>query len=61
MIIYTEKYTESDKRIRNNNLLYKIHHKYQNTFQRIPFFRNKSKQIEQFQNIKKLNFLFCYI
>ena len=48
MILHTEKYTESDKRIQNNILLYKIHHKRQNTFEHIVFiifenFENKNK------------------
>ena len=32
MIIYTEEYTGSDKRIQNNKLLHKIHQQCQNTF-----------------------------
>ena len=34
MIICTEKYTESDKRIQNRNLLSKLHKQYQNTFEK---------------------------
>ena len=46
MVIYTDKYTESDKRIQNNNLLYKIHQQSQNIFE-IFYFSNISETIYQ--------------
>ena len=33
MAAYTEKYTESESDIQNNDLLYKTHQKHQNTFE----------------------------
>ena len=39
MFIYTEKDRESDKRIKNNNLLYTAHQTHQNIFQAIQHFR----------------------
>ena len=44
MIINTEKYTESDSDIQNNNLLYKVHQKCQNTFQQADAFEHSEKQ-----------------
>ena len=44
MIIYTEKYTESNTRIKNNNLLYKTHQRHQNTFRGFDIFRTESNK-----------------
>ena len=55
MIIYTEKYTEFDKRIQNINLLCNIHPKCQHAFDNFETFRNKSNKFETNQ------ILFCYI
>ena len=38
MFPYTEKYTESEYDIQNNDLLYKINHKCQNTFEFLESF-----------------------
>ena len=46
MFRYTQKYTDSDKRIQNNNLLYKLHQQYQNTFE-IFIFVNFENQKDQ--------------
>ena len=40
MFPYTEKYEESEYDIQNNNLLYKIHPKCQNTFECLETFEN---------------------
>ena len=42
MFIYTENDTESDTRIKNNNLQYKTHQQYTNTFPEIHIFRTFS-------------------
>ena len=60
MFLYTEKYTESEYDIQNNNLLYKVHKKHQNAFEQNPIFLifdfwNKN------QKVTKTNILFCYI
>ena len=41
MFPYTEKYTESESDIQNNDLLYKTHQKHQNTFQILENSKNK--------------------
>ena len=46
MFLYTEKYTEAESDIQNNNLLNKIHQKCQNTFEFLGGKSNQSKQIE---------------
>ena len=48
MFPYRVKYNESESDIQNNDLLYKIHQKHQNT----------SKLLEQFETIQKLKVLF---
>ena len=51
MFVYTEKYTESESDIQNNDSLYKTHQKHQNTFD----------LLEQFGKIEKVtisNFYF---
>ena len=52
MIIYTEKYTESEYDIQNDNLKYKIHQKCRNIFEGIVFSKfsknRKTKKKEQF-------------
>ena len=57
MILYIEKYTESDKRIQNNHLLYKIHQRFQN---KIQHFRNISKSIKPQQNQKSVFYFVIY-
>ena len=53
MIIYKEKYTESESGIQNNNLLKKkIHPQCQHAFEHFEHFQ---KQIESFQKNKKKN------
>ena len=43
MFLYTEKYTESESDIQNNNPLYKIYKKHQNALEKTEMFRkNKS-------------------
>ena len=66
MIIYTEKYTESEYQIQNNNSLYKIHQTYQNTRPSTHFFRNVSKHFNFPPNpkVQKTSFfilLYIYI
>ena len=41
MFPYTEKYTESEYDIKNNNLLYKIDQQHQNTFENLGNFEKK--------------------
>ena len=53
MIIYTEKYTESESDIQNNNLLYKIHQQHQNTFDKLVVFvvlKRKNEHVQHIQN-----------
>ena len=52
MFPYTVKYTESEYDFQNNNLLYKIHQQYQNTFEK-PICSKCSKNRKQ---SKKTNF-----
>ena len=55
MFPYTEKYTESESDIQNNNLLYKIQPKCQNTFE------NLGEKIK-LENVQKfLNFRMCLV
>ena len=61
MIIYTEKYTESDKDIQNNSLLYKIHPKHLNTFQTIPNIRKHLETNKTTKRTFQTQNLFCYI
>ena len=42
MFPYRVKYNESESDIKNNNLLFKIHQKYQNAFELLEHFENKS-------------------
>ena len=51
MFIYTENDTEFDKRIKNNNLEYKTHQKYTNSFQRNP---KKNEMYQKSQKIQKI-------
>ena len=44
MFLYTENDTESDKHSKNNNLQYKTHQQYKNTFPKNPIFPEKQKQ-----------------
>ena len=43
MFPYTEKYTESEYDVQNINLLYKTHHKCQNTFEMLENVGSKGK------------------
>ena len=43
MAAYTEKYTESESDIQNNDLLYKTHRKHQNTFEMLEIFGKTEK------------------
>ena len=45
MFLYTEKYTESESDIQNNDLLYKINPKCQNTFEQLWKYKNYKKWI----------------
>ena len=45
MLIYAENDTESDKRIKTNNLEYKTHPKYKNKFPTNQPFQNNQKSI----------------
>ena len=54
MFPYTEKYTESENDIQNNDLSYKAHQKYQNTFELLENF-GKNK------NIKNNIFILLYL
>ena len=45
MFPYTVKYTEFESDIQNNNLLYKIHKKYQNAFELLEHFEIFQKSI----------------
>ena len=56
MFPYTEKNTESESDIQNNNLFYKIDPKCQNTFICLETFGNCPKM---FENVQKLRFIFC--
>ena len=60
-----EKYTESDKRIQKNILLYKIHQQYQNTFKIPNNFKTNRKlsktKSKLSNNFNILKCLFCYI
>ena len=51
MFPYTVKYTESEYDIQNNDLVHKIDHKCQNTFE----------TLEKIKNIKKLKVLLCIL
>ena len=51
MFPYTEKYTESESDIQNNNLLYKIHPKCQNSFEQPECFEIFRKQKTKNRNI----------
>ena len=44
MLMYTENDTESDKRIKNNNFIYKRHQTYKNTFPKKRKSNNVQKQ-----------------
>ena len=44
MFPYTVKYTESEYDIQNNNLLYKIDQKHQNTFELLKDFGNSQNE-----------------
>ena len=44
MFPYTVKYNESESDIQNKKLLYTIHHKCQNTFERSEHFEKQQKQ-----------------
>ena len=61
MFPYTEKYTESVSDIQNNDLLYKLHETYQNTFEILEKTR-KSKihifQKKRFQNDQRCMAIF---
>ena len=45
MLPYTVKYTESESDAQNNNLLYKTHQQYQNTFDFLEILETIKKQI----------------
>ena len=49
MAAYTEKYTESEFDIQNNDLLYKTHQKHQNTFEILENIE-KHRKHQKFQN-----------
>ena len=53
MIIYTEKYTESEYRIQNNNLSNKTDEKYKHIFRKKLTCRMFEKQNERKSNIPK--------
>ena len=63
MFLYTEKYTESEYDIQDNNLLYKIHQKHQNTYEQTQIARNFRKQSDNFEKLKKKStfYLIVYI
>ena len=63
MIIYTDKYTESDKRIKNNNLLYTIHRNANTSFEQIKMFvrKNRNRTNTKYIQNKTVNPLFIYI
>ena len=54
MFTYTENDTESDTRIKNNNVLYKTDHKYKKVFPNNPSFsKNKKTNISNIHIFKK--------
>ena len=59
MFPYTVKYNESESDIQNNNLLYTIHHKCQNTFERSEHFENKKRNSNEYKNETIFYFVIC--
>ena len=51
MFPYTEKYTESESDIQNNDLLYKTHQQHKNTFEMLETFEKVWKQCGYFENV----------
>ena len=65
MFPYTEKDTESESDIKNNNLLYTIHQQCQHTFEKsiIIYFdvRIPENEIRKKKTLKLATYSFCYI
>ena len=51
MFTYTENVTESDKHIKNNNLLYKAHQQYKNTLNKSKVFEQKKESFETSETV----------